>query len=58
MKQNIFPNNNKNQAHGLWICYGYKDKFLYKGNYFNQISAGYWIENRNLDKYQIRFYLI
>ena len=56
MKQNIFPNNNKNQAHGLWICYGYKDKFLYKGKYINDLKHGYWLENW-IYKSKVRFYI-
>lgn len=57
MKQNIIPKNNKKQPHGLWIFY-YSDGVLwYKGYFKNNIDHGYWIENWNITKSKIRFYI-
>ena len=35
MIQNIIPYNNKNKAHGLWLCYYNDGNLGYKGHYIN-----------------------
>lgn len=46
-KKSKYPINDKDQRHGLWICYSPYGDFIYKGQYINHIAYGYWINNWN-----------
>ena len=56
-KKSKYPINDKDQRHGLWICYSPYGEFIYKGQYINHIAYGYWIENWKRKDTNVTFFL-
>ena len=59
MKPHINITNDIGQRHGLWIRYYNNGDLFYKGQFINDISYGYWIDNYYITalKSTITFYL-